>query len=389
MRPFPVERFSLRAGRCLNNWYRDANCSRCADSCPVAAISLSEGGARVSDACVYCGVCLRVCPTELFGEVLSPEDQILPRVTPRRCDVWELACPLAQAENGAQKGEKRGFFARFLATGSKKQAFLSQLPEANRLITPRCLGALGVDHLLQIASQGGGQVWLNDAACAECPVGHAWQQMARCVAEANSWLAAFGRPPAVFLASRALPAEAPPPQVKPAVRVAAPQPRRAFFRQLLGLEGEETAVKGYTLRRRQRLLPILASWKPAPAEIPLQGLGVANVQVDERLCSACGLCARACPTGALRFLADEEMFGLLFTAASCVDCGICARICPETAVTFADSMAPDELTAAAPKRLLLGPLQKCPDCPGYIAANSVHEQCFVCRQRKRPLFLAT
>ena len=367
MRPFLVERFSLRADRCLNDWYRNANCSRCTDSCPAAAITLYESHVRVSDACVNCGVCLRACPTELFVEISPPEAHILPHITHPHHDVWELACPLAQ---------------------EKKKAFSSQLPQANRLITPRCLGALSSSHLLQISDQGAGQVWLNDAACAACPISHAQQQIVSCVTEANGWLAAFGRPPAIFLTGRDMPDDAPPPQMKPAVRVEAPHPRRAFFRKVLGLDGGETAVTAsYTPYDRQRLLPILASFKPAPAKIPLQGLGVANVQVDEQLCSACGLCARSCPTGALRFLADEEVFGLLFTAASCVDCGICALICPETAVTFADTIVPDELAATTPKRLLLVPLKKCSDCPALIAENSVHEQCFVCRQGKRPLFL--
>ena len=149
MRPFLIERFSLRADRCLNGWHRNANCSRCADGCPVAAITLPDGDVRVNEACVQCGVCLRACPTEVFVEASPPEAYLLQRINHPHQDVWELACPLAQ---------------------EKKEAFRSQLAQANRLITPRCLGALGPSHLLELSDQGAGQVWLNDAACAACPI---------------------------------------------------------------------------------------------------------------------------------------------------------------------------------------------------------------------------
>jgi ferredoxin len=379
MRSFLVERFSLRADRCLNGWHQDVNCSRCADGCPVAAITLHEGNVSVSNACVNCGVCLRVCPTELFVEASPPEVFVLQQITHPHDDVWELACPLAQNENETTSGRSE----------QKKKAFLSQLPEANRLIVPRCLGALGASHLLQIADRGTGQVWLNDAACAACPITHARQQMVRSVDEANGWLAAFGRPPAIFLTSRDMLEDAPLPQMKRAVRVDVPHPRRGFFRKMLGLEGKTAVSPSYTPHDRQRLLPILASFTPPPAQIPLQGLGVTNVEVDEQLCSACGLCARSCPTAALRFLTDEEVFGLSFTASSCVDCGICAMICPETAVSFTNTMPLEELVSNAPQRLALGRLQTCSTCPALIAENGRYDQCFVCRRSKRPLFLKT
>ncbi|MBI4200232.1 MAG: 4Fe-4S binding protein [Chloroflexi bacterium] len=55
-------------------------------------------------------------------------------------------------------------------------------------------------------------------------------------------------------------------------------------------------------------------------------LGV--VDIDPDLCTACGLCATRCPTGALVFKEEKEIT-LSFDAARCTGCGACAAVCPE------------------------------------------------------------
>ena len=47
--------------------------------------------------------------------------------------------------------------------------------------------------------------------------------------------------------------------------------------------------------------------------------------VDQKTCVACGVCANACPKGAISIY--KGCYASV-DAAKCVDCGLCARACP-------------------------------------------------------------
>lgn len=57
--------------------------------------------------------------------------------------------------------------------------------------------------------------------------------------------------------------------------------------------------------------------------------GYADLEVDEKACTLCSACERACPTGALRII-DESR--LILLRDDCIGCGKCAKICPEGAI---------------------------------------------------------
>jgi len=53
------------------------------------------------------------------------------------------------------------------------------------------------------------------------------------------------------------------------------------------------------------------------------------VEVEAGVCVGCGVCARACPTGALRREEQDDRITLTFDAMTCVACGRCVLHCPE------------------------------------------------------------
>jgi formate hydrogenlyase subunit 6/NADH:ubiquinone oxidoreductase subunit I len=112
----------------------------------------------------------------------------------------------------------------------------------------------------------------------------------------------------------------------------------------------------------------------------------ADVVIDTS-CSACSLCARYCPTGALSFVtaassADApHSFTLSFRMSTCIDCGVCAAACPEDAVTFASTI--DILRIHQPDQIELrsGTLTTCSSCtmPTAATAGTEPARCFSCR----------
>jgi len=54
--------------------------------------------------------------------------------------------------------------------------------------------------------------------------------------------------------------------------------------------------------------------------------------IDRGLCARCGLCAGVCPTGAIGFPDDLELYPEL--TGKCTDCGLCNKVCPGAEVDY-------------------------------------------------------
>jgi len=66
------------------------------------------------------------------------------------------------------------------------------------------------------------------------------------------------------------------------------------------------------------------------------------VEVDEELCSLCEVCARDCPSGALRVEKDGDRLVLSFQTSLCQSCAPgegCESTCPEDALSRRDGRA--------------------------------------------------
>ena len=50
--------------------------------------------------------------------------------------------------------------------------------------------------------------------------------------------------------------------------------------------------------------------------------------VNTQKCAGCGLCAEACPRGAIHVIRGKAQI----EPALCVGCGICAQVCPQKAI---------------------------------------------------------
>jgi ferredoxin len=137
--------------------------------------------------------------------------------------------------------------------------------------------------------------------------------------------------------------------------------------------------------QRARILSIVENFSPSQSPIPsspISNLPILNLYVDPTRCTACTLCAKFCPTGALKFLADGASFALTFQPSLCLgpDCSICVLACPEQAVST--QPAPESPNLFTKKPLAAGDLTPCQRCKQPIAQGpDLPNTCFACRPR--------
>jgi NAD-dependent dihydropyrimidine dehydrogenase PreA subunit len=58
-------------------------------------------------------------------------------------------------------------------------------------------------------------------------------------------------------------------------------------------------------------------------------------QINQELCSGCGICIEKCPTDAIELNDDNKA---VRNADYCIGCGICAHFCPENAISLLEGM---------------------------------------------------
>jgi ferredoxin len=392
---------------CLNVRHRARNCRICVEACPTNAISI-PGGEDVyadpvvlnQDTCVRCGLCLNACPTGVFVQAVPPETKLSQLIGHSPSPVVELACP------------------------RKEPPELSWVPEAGVVQTPRCLAALSVPTLLELATTGK-TLWVNDSICHTCPIGGARQTIEQTLMVTNRWLQVMGYASAIRSHVDAADELAAEPTPRPVIRGdRSVLSRRDFFKSLTGRAAQTTG--GYLAEReephseppapvgphaargdveegtgrglshhipaqRHHLARALRRLSPDPmAQVPTTALPIADVAVSDS-CTACGLCAQFCPTEAITFLSDGEYYVLHFSAALCLgeDCSLCIIGCPTEAVRFGQEVIADELLSTQPRPLKAGRLAPCPQCGALTDAPDLQGDdesaevrlCYICQAR--------
>jgi ferredoxin len=331
-----------------------------------------DDGVCISANCVGCGRCAAVCPTGAL-------------------EVAGFAPPASLA--GADS-------ALYLEC----QRVPAALRHAGAQVIP-CLGGLTPLQLIEWVAQGRTPVLLDHGWCAACPAGAA---MAPTTAEALDEAALDLRSVAgdivdlPHLQSAPLPAS----KALPATAAAPAGPalgRRAFFATLRGGAPAVVAANRPTAWRATR-----SACRPS-AQIQAARKRRANAleHVARRAgnalsaaafpvlrahdaCTHEGVCAAACPSGALASVerADGSV-GLDFEAASCVGCGLCVRLCPHDALSLTQAGDASLLHDPAPRTLTRHALASCTKCDASfvaLAGAALCPRCAAAKAQARDLF---
>ena len=352
--------------RCVVVRNRNSSCRKCEDACQVDAIEVYANQIELdAGACMACGACTTVCPTEALVSI-SPTDADLSQSVARAADANDGAAIFACAR-----------------ISSKHKADPSRYAEVP------CLARVDESVVLNLVAHGASDVLLVDGDCSTCKYQACVPLIEATVRYSNELMAAQGGSARARRASE-FPDEL---YLDSTVGVFG-STRRGFFSNAASMAKETamTAAKttieqelGYVVEEApigERLRVSESGSMPrldmprhdttinamdmigAPCVESIETRRFGSVTIDMAKCNACGMCAVFCPTGAMARDETEKpgdpVRYLEFSACDCVQCGMCSDVCWKDALTLSDKVTLDELFDFEPVRfdMLNAPKQK-------------------------------
>jgi ferredoxin len=362
----------VATGKCLNGRHRQSKCVACM-ACPTGAVTgMGMSIAVRPEACQSCGLCAAVCPTEAFSVAGPPVGDLLRQVRDRQATVVEFACARKQGD----------------ATRT----------DAGVLLRVPCLAWVSSAWQLAFVAQGASALWLDDTLCAECSLATVHAPVVESVARTNALLRQLGRQAEVLLYSQS------DGWLGVSRELAAFDTRKPVYsrRELFGVwrrsaveratSATEQAVgatpaatnAGGAISQRSLLLSSLARiGPPESGTLDTTGLPLGEVAISDR-CTACGLCAKVCPAGALTFRQGASTYLLDVAPSQCLGeaCPLCRLICPAQAITVASRLDPPPAPADRRRMLRVGRMVPCAQCGAQTGETAGEPLCYICQVRR-------
>ncbi len=350
----------IAADRCVAVRNRHSSCRKCVDACLADAVTVKNNKLEIdAGACVACGACTAVCPTEALIP-LDPLDA-------------DLSAGIASAVTACEG----------VAVFACARMEARHVGDPDKYAVVPCLARMEESVLLALAARGVQDIVLVDGTCKTCKYRACVPGIDATVASANTLLAAQGSDVRVRRAS-----EFPEVALSRDANKTYGAARRGFFTQaggtaksaaktaaektlakmLGGSEKKEQTLrerlrmsdKGtlaqFSAERRMRVLDSMdALGQSVVPEIETRLFG--NVEIDLEKCSSCLMCTVFCPTGAIRKSEDVPEDGkgnlLEFSAADCVQCNLCADACLKKCLTVSPVVSTQELFDFEPRIIQL------------------------------------
>jgi ferredoxin len=356
--------------RCLHSQDRFSGCQACFEICPVGAITPGKPPRLDPEKCAQCLACLVVCPV---GAYLA-DDEFAP-----------LLAAAKRLEGGPLE----------LLCERNPRPALGVSRESTAIRIKGCLAGLGSGAYLALAAIGQQRILARTDACSACEWASLPGLVEAQVSHARQLLEGCGRDSSLAcMPALEAPVERPfweaanPPLSRRDIFQTALRQGRATLARVVDEWGTTPAERqpGRDRLRLQNALKHLPASQPAsrPARLgSLQGMDFAWVSVSEA-CTACGVCARICPTSALQFgiYAGETAFQLTFQAAKCVGCDMCVHVCGPAAMTIDHDPSFARIFSQENVIIYAGGLIKCKKCAALTVALPGVELCPLCEFRR-------
>jgi energy-converting hydrogenase A subunit P len=348
---------TLDAAKCVRALSRFSSCNRCDTVCPTGAIKVGEGLPSLNlSECVECGGCAGVCPSEALA------------------------------------------LDHFSAT----EFFFGFMEEEGNLVSCRknvpCIAALNVEHVIATASLKKGLVF-DTGHCDGCEVAHTCRPQIEALAEeANYLLGAMEQEGEVALEPVAyeLPeSEGETPERRDFLRAFtlknAAKSRQEFDRKVDAsiderLEHEVEAshiarIRQKELSDKRKILFTALKRLEKPSRYHVIDANEVSFTsqklLDPELCTACQMCYRICPTGALS--SDMKNSKIDFDPFLCIKCQLCHDVCEPDAITLSPSYNMKEFFEPEQQNLVAFTIRNCNECGVPYAVTNGSPLCHRCR----------
>lgn len=142
---------------------------------------------------------------------------------------------------------------------------------------------------------------------------------------------------------------------------------------------------GVSAGERARLLAVLRRLSGTGIPPALRSLAAGAADLVAPACSACGVCVRACPNGALRLDRAEAApggeFTLVSAVAKCDDCGRCVALCPSHTLAKRGQADWAQLLEGRLATVGAGSARRCMSCGATFVDSGSADRCPLCAFR--------
>jgi ferredoxin len=362
----------LHAESCLHSVDKYSTCQTCDSICPAGAIQAGKPPHLETEKCQGCLACLALCPTGAFQA-----DDTIPNLLNCAARLETESLELLCVQNSMPEKGLKASSAAIRLKG--------------------CLAGIGSGGYFALLALGLEEVIVRDDACSQCAWGELKTQIEAQIASTQRLLAAWERADALR-ASGSLEGQAlfertvweasnPPLSRRDLFRLASRQGQMAAARVL---SADHPNTGKHASRQRLRILTAIAHF-PKPPEscrtLSLEGLGFAVLTISED-CTACSVCARLCPTGALLFTNQDDLhYQLDFDPRTCIGCGACMVVCGPQAIDMQTAPKFEQVFGSQePVSLIAGDLAHCERCQTMYAAHPGSRLCPPCEFRQKNPF---
>ena len=347
----------LSPSSCVRALSVNSICTHCCDVCPTGAISITGRLPSINQSqCVGCAGCVSVCPTEALKlDDFSPTD----------------------------------FFFSFIADEEKIVSCQKNVP---------CIAALSSEHLISFAQMKQGVI-LDTGHCARCDIGERiLSAMETTIDNSNYLLEAIGSEHRVVCEDISY---------RDVNEAEEKVGRRDFFKNfhLRGIgkarsdfekeiqrttdefveyttdSSDTKALRTKKITDRRKLFFTALKRFEVPLEFHVvQGERISFTSqklLDEELCTACEMCHRVCPTGALT--SDMRNSKIDFDPFLCVKCHLCHDVCEPKAITLSTSYNLKEWYVPSVQNLATFAVRRCNECDGLFSSVAGEKICRRCR----------
>ncbi len=372
-RLLPLDKSSIiyEAYRCLHTFDKNNTCTSCYSICPLEAIQPGKPPKFNPQSCQTCFACLTVCPTGAFKADDSVQDLFI-CVSRLETKNIELVCALHQ------------------------QSDFGASHDMEAIQIKGCLAGLGVGTLMGMAALDLQSVQLRVDNCSNCPWRVLKEHIRSQVKEANHLAGQLKGLQLFNLIDKLDPdseirrplwrAEDPPLSRRDLFRMVAQRSQVTVAKALSETEDNLVRQPGRDRRRLNKALEIMVATQKV-SEMEIGTYGYATLTVSDS-CTACGVCARGCPTEALVFsTSSNNSYKLSFKPRGCIGCEICVQVCASKAIEI--NHHPDLRLIFATEVLIAlheGSLIFCERCNVQFASSTGSKLCPVCQVRRKSPF---